>query len=78
MVILYYENTVSESLLSTSQSEIALPSSGSWLPSRPSSTRRWAERIQRIFSNSKYAKKRDISSEKRDGAEKARVYARKR
>ena len=49
------------------QSELALPSTGSWLPIRPSSNWRWEERI---LSNSKYAKKRDISSEKRDGAKK--------
>ena len=49
------------------KSELALPSTGSWLQSRLSSNWRWAERI---FSNSK--------SEKRDGAKKAWVYARKR
>ena len=41
-------------MLSTSQSELPLPSTGSWLPSRLSSTWRWAERI---FPNWKYAKK---------------------
>ena len=46
------------------QSESALPSTGSWLPSRLSSTLRWADCIERIFSNSKYAKKRDNLSEK--------------
>ena len=42
------------------QSELALPSTGSWLPSRLSSTWPWADHIERIVSNSKYAKKRGI------------------
>ena len=47
--------------------ESALPSTGSWLPSRLSSTWRWKERTECIFSNSKYAKKkRDILSEKQE------------
>ena len=74
-VILYYEIHSfriidvpgCNDMLPTSQSELALTSTGSWLPSRLSSSWRWAERrIERIFSNSKYAKKRDILSEKRE------------
>ena len=39
---------------------------GSWLPSRLSSTWRWTERIERIFSSQKSAKKPDILSEKQE------------
>ena len=51
--------------------ELALPSTGSWLPSRLSSTWRWTKRIECIFSNymeiEVYAKKSgDILSEKRE------------
>ena len=38
------------------QSELAWPSTGCWLPGHLSSTWRWAERIEHIFPNSKYAK----------------------
>ncbi len=37
--------------------DVPLPSTGSWLPSHLSSTWSWAERIERIFSNSKYTQK---------------------
>ena len=47
--------------------ELALPSTWSWLPSLLSSTWLWKERIECIYSNSKFAKKkRDILSEKRE------------
>ena len=55
------------------KSDLALPSTGSWLPSRLSSTWRWKERIECIFSNSKYAKKAghfEWKAGKRDGAKK--------
>ena len=61
--------------------EFALPSTWSWLPSRLSPTWRRKERIECIFSNSKYAKKAGHfkwKAGKRDGAKKAWVYARKR
>ena len=61
--------------------DLALPSTGSWLPSRLSSTWRWKERIECIFSNSKYAKKAghfEWKAGKQDGSKKAWVYARKR
>ena len=61
-------------MLPTSPSELAFPSTGSWFPSRLSSTWRWAERIERIFSDSKSAKKSDILSEKRDGTKKTREF----
>ena len=48
------------------QSELALPSTGRWLPSRLSSTWRWKERIGRIFPSRNTPKKRDILSEKRE------------
>ena len=53
--------------------EFALPSTVSWLPSRLSSTWRWKDRIECIFSNSKYAKKAGLfkwKAGKRDGAKK--------
>ena len=62
--------------------ELAFPSTGSWLPSRLSSTWRWKERIECIFSNSKYVKKKTghfkWKAGKQDGAKKAWVYTRKR
>ena len=58
--------TRSNGVLPNSQSELAFPSTGSWLPSRLSSTLYWSKRIERIFSKSKYAKKRDILSEKQE------------
>ena len=81
MVILYYEIHSfriidvhgCNDMFPTSQIKLALPKRLTL-----SSTRRWAERVERIFSNSTYAKKREILIEKRDGAKKARVYARKR
>ena len=51
-------------MLPISSSELVLPSTGSWFPSSLSSTWRWAERIERIFSDLKSAKKRDILSDK--------------
>ena len=53
----------SHNIFTILQSELALPSTGSWLPSRLSSTWRWTKCI---CSSSKYAKKRDILSEKRE------------
>ena len=67
--------------LTSLKREVALPSTGSWLPSRLSSTWRWKERTEGIFSNSKYANKAGHfkwKAGKRDGAKKAWVYARKR
>ena len=71
MVILYYEihsfrsidDPGCNDMLPTLQSELALPSTGSWLPSRQSSTWRWAERI--FSTRNTPQKKRDILSEKR-------------
>ena len=57
-------------ILPTSQGELALPSTGSWLPSRLSSTWRW---VERIFPNLKYAQKAGHfkwKAGKRDGAKK--------
>ena len=50
-------------MLPTSQSELALPSTASWLPSHVSSTWRWAERI---FPTRNTQKKQDILSKKRE------------
>ena len=48
------------------EEELALPSTGSWLPSRLSSTWCWKERTGCIFSTRNTPKKRDILSEKRE------------
>ena len=65
-------------MLPISQSELALPSTGSWLPSRLSSTWRWAERIDRAhFFQLEIRKKAGHfkwKAGKRDGAKKKREF----